>query len=87
MRLGQLLACLRASRALQAYLDGETDAITSRQIAEHLEQCRRCGLQADTYLAIKRALRSAGRTDDDLAVRRLRAFSRSLTEGGSATAR
>lgn len=30
-------------------------------IAEHLEQCRRCGLRADTYRAIKKALRARPR--------------------------
>lgn len=72
--------CLRVSRALQRYLDGQTTATTTARIAEHLEQCRRCGLQADTYRAIKEALRAgpdAAVDPDTLA--RLREFSATLS--------
>ena len=48
-----------------------------RPVAEHLEECRRCGLQARTYQAIKEALRSGYRDVDDLALRRLHASNRS----------
>ncbi len=66
---------------LQRYLDGELDDVpTAARVAEHLEECRRCGLHAATYRAIKQALRSGNRDIDDLALRRLRAFSQALTE-------
>jgi anti-sigma factor RsiW len=81
MSPAEMLRCLRTSRALQRYLDGEADDLTSARVAEHLEECRRCGLQAQTYRAIKRALRSRGGDIDEPALRRLRAFSRSLAEG------
>ncbi|GAB3394249.1 anti-sigma factor family protein [Amycolatopsis echigonensis] len=69
--------CLRVMRLLQSYLDGEVTDATAARIAEHLEECRRCGLQADTYLAIKNALahRQPPTTD---AVDRLRAFGEAL---------
>jgi anti-sigma factor RsiW len=79
--LPDMLRCLRASRALQAYLDGEAGERTARQVAAHLEDCRRCGMQAATYRAIKHALRSTGGQPDELAVHRLRAFTRSLGDG------
>jgi len=77
MSLTEMARCLRTSRALQRYLDGETDDLTAARVAAHLEECRRCGLQAQTYRAIKQALR--GGNVDELALRRLRAFSGSLT--------
>ena len=84
MSLSEMARCLRTSRTLQRYLDGEADDLTAARVAEHLEACRRCGLQARAYQAIKEALRSGSRDADDLALRRLHAFSRSLadTEGG-----
>lgn len=80
MSLSELARCLRTSRVLQRYLDGEVDDLTATRVAEHLETCRRCGLQARTYQAIKEALRSGSRDVDDLALRRLHAFSRSLAD-------
>jgi len=82
MSLSEMARCYRTSRALQRYLDGEADELTATRIAEHLEECRRCGLQATTYRAIKRALR--GHDVDELALRRLRSLNRSLAETGGA---
>lgn len=80
MSLSEMARCLRTSRVLQRYLDGEADDLTAARVAEHLETCRRCGLQARTYQAIKDALRAGSRDIDDLALRRLHAFSRSLAD-------
>jgi len=82
MSLSRMTRCFRTSRALQRYLDGEADHLTAARVAEHLEECRRCGLQARTYQAIKQALRLGSRDVDELALRRLRAFSQSLAERG-----
>lgn len=72
--------CLRVSRALQRYLDGQTAGATDERIAEHLEQCRRCGLRADTYRAIKQSLRAGPDTAvDPDALARLREFSATLS--------
>jgi len=80
MSLSEMAGCFRTSRMLQRYLDGEADDLTAARVAEHLEECRRCGLQARTYQAIKQALRSGSHEVDDLALRRLRVFSRSLAD-------
>lgn len=80
MTPSQMTRCFRTSRVLQRYLDGEADDLTAERVAEHLDQCRRCGLQARTYQAIKQSLHSGSRDVDDLALRRLRAFHRSLAE-------
>ncbi|MEU9069841.1 zf-HC2 domain-containing protein [Streptomyces sp. NPDC048109] len=69
--------CLQVGRLLQSYLDGETDEVTARRVAKHLEDCRRCGLEASVYQEIHNAL--ARRAEPDgRAVERLQAFGASL---------
>ena len=75
--------CLRVTRVLQSYLDGEVDAVTSARVAKHLEQCRRCGLKASTYRAIKAAITQVGpdvAPVDAEAIERLRRFAEDLAE-------
>ena len=75
--------CLRVTRVLQSYLDGEADAPTSAMVAQHLEECRRCGLEASTYRAIKVANTETGpdvAPVDAEAVERLRRFAEQLSE-------
>ncbi len=70
------------AKVLQGYLDGELDAPTSSQVAAHLEVCRRCGLEATTYLAIKTAIASSAAPTsavDAAAVDRLRQFADGLS--------
>lgn len=74
--------CLRVARVLQTYLDGEVDPPTATAVAEHLETCRRCGLEASTYAAIKTAI-AAGDTSEHVEVDpavlvRLDTFARAL---------
>ncbi len=78
MSLPEMARCFRTSLALQRYLDGEATDLTAARVAEHLEECRRCGLHAATYRAIKQALQGSTVDIDELALRRLRAFNRSL---------
>jgi len=80
--------CHRAARELQAYLDGEADAEASRMVAAHLEECRRCGLEASVYAAIKAAIavgHDAGQPQeiDPVVLARLERFASGLsrTEG------
>ncbi|MFG2569815.1 anti-sigma factor family protein [Streptomyces sp. NPDC048567] len=69
--------CLQVARVLQSYLDGETDEKTARRVAVHLNDCRRCGLEASVYQEIHSAL--ARRTSPDRgAMERLHAFGVSL---------
>jgi anti-sigma factor RsiW len=75
--------CLRVARVLQSYLDGEVDDATSTMVAQHLEDCRRCGLEASTYRAIKTAITDpdpGGAPVDAAAVERLRRFADGLSE-------
>lgn len=75
--------CHQVAKVLQSYLDGETEAPTSHMVAEHLEVCRKCGLEASTYLAIKTAIAAKnpqGTAVDDVAVSRLRDFAARLDD-------
>lgn len=74
--------CAEVAAVLQVYLDGMTDDLTARRVRRHLERCRRCGLEADTYEAIKDALSRRGSDVDAESLVRLREFGENLlTEG------
>lgn len=75
--------CRQVGRILQTYLDGELDTSRVEEVAAHLEQCRRCGMKADTYERIKDSLARAGQQgwvhpEDQLSLERLRRFADSL---------
>jgi anti-sigma factor RsiW len=75
----QRINCLHVMRVMQSYLDGETDEVTARRVAAHLESCRRCGLDAAVYREIKNAL-ARREAPDPSSIDRLRAFGQSLLE-------
>ena len=70
------IGCMEVARVLQAYLDGEVDERTARRVGAHLDVCRRCGMKAETYQAIKASLARRGGDWDDLTRRRLEEFAR-----------
>jgi anti-sigma factor RsiW len=72
--------CPEVARVLQRYLDGEVDAHTLRLVSDHLEDCRRCGLELETYTALKQALRRVGAPPSE-PVERLREFAAQLAGG------
>ncbi len=73
-------SCREVGRVLQHYLDSEMDPEWAARVTEHLEACKDCGLEEETYREIKSSLarRQPSATDD--AVARLREFGRSLTD-------
>ncbi|NGO71362.1 anti-sigma factor family protein [Streptomyces boncukensis] len=75
------MSCMQVARVLQSYLDGETDESTARRVARHVEDCRRCGLEARTFREIKHSL-ARGEAPDAEAVARLRSYGDALAEGG-----
>ena len=78
----EMASCRQVIRVLQAYLDGQTDELTARRVANHLDACRRCGLEASTYREIKAALARQASPLDVAALERLRSFGSGLTEEG-----
>ena len=76
------LTCREVGKLLQRYLDGETNAQATARVAEHLEDCRRCGLEADIYREIKAAVARQAPTLPETTLARLRRFGdRLATEG------
>lgn len=76
-----IASCREVTRTLQSYLDGHAEQTSSRRIQAHLEMCRRCGLEAGTYTAIKSTLARRPSEDPDAqAVARLRDFAARLLE-------
>jgi anti-sigma factor RsiW len=76
----RVASCHEVGRRVQSYLDGELDERAMRRIAAHLEDCRRCGLEANTYDALKSALQSGGPVDPE-PIGRLRDFGRRVAAG------
>ncbi len=74
------LDCREVARVLQTYLDSELDELTARKVSHHLEDCRRCGLEASTYRELKQRLSIMRRPVDPEVVDRLRDFVDKLTE-------
>jgi anti-sigma factor RsiW len=72
------LLCPEVGRVLQQYLDHELDENLSRRVHEHLEHCRRCGLEASAYDDLKDALRRRATPMRPEAAQRLRDFASSL---------
>ena len=72
--------CMQVGRRLQRYLDGVLDDLTARRIMHHLEDCRRCGMEAATYTAIKASLARRGEPMPDEVLSRLRSFGERLVD-------
>lgn len=52
------ISCRKVGKVLQTHLDGELDDTRRRMVAAHLEECERCGLEADVLAGVRAALRS-----------------------------
>ena len=82
VRPGEQLPCSEVGRSLQRFLDGELpDEVEAEALAVHLEECRRCGLEADVYRRIKDAIEHRRPEVPEESVRRLREFGQRLAEG------
>lgn len=74
------LSCRQVGKILQSFLDSELDEISTDKVAEHLEDCRRCGMAADEYLEIKASLGRGAPVALEESLGRLVEFARRLTE-------
>lgn len=79
------LSCLEVAEVLQQYLDDQADDDLARRISAHLDDCRRCGLEADTYRRIKRSLACHRGPVPDDTLERLREFADRLSRDGEPT--
>ena len=75
------MSCHQVGAVLQEYLDGNIDAERAQRIEEHLDECRRCGLEAETYERIKSTLATQRPEVPEESVQRLREFGERLARG------
>jgi len=76
------MTCGEVGEWLQHYLDGELNDRRSERLAAHLEDCRRCGLEADTYERIKHSLADHQPSVPADSLARLREFGARIARGG-----
>lgn len=75
------MSCHQVGQVLQAYLDDELDDDVARKVAVHLEHCRRCGLEVETYEALKASLQRGPAGLEAEPVTRLRELGERLARG------
>ncbi|MEO6159085.1 MAG: zf-HC2 domain-containing protein [Ilumatobacteraceae bacterium] len=73
--------CTEIGRQIQTYLDGGLDAAAATKVSDHLDACRRCGLTANDYRHLKRALAETAAPIPDEPLRRLKALAAELASG------
>jgi len=78
-RQGKEASCREVGQVLQSYLDGDVEAGFTEKIEAHLERCRDCGLERETYQQIKNSLARQSPSVDSKAIDRLREFGSKLT--------
>lgn len=71
--------CREVRRLMQAFLDGELSAREMDRVAAHVEDCRPCGIDSETYRRIKADLARLRVAPDRSAVARLERFVDELT--------
>lgn len=70
--------CRRVAALMQAYLDGELPPSETATVAAHLDDCLRCGIDAEIYRRVKAAVQGLRTPADPGAVRRLRSYAQDL---------
>lgn len=70
-------------KVLQDYLDNALDEAKADQVARHLDECHRCGLEAEVYQEIKTALKRQERSLNSQVLQRLSNFSDQLVREGT----
>lgn len=80
-RRRRAMNCHEVGKWLQHYLDGVLDEPRSARLAMHLDECRRCGLEAETYERIKLSLAGERPQVSADSLQRLRQFATRLAAG------
>jgi anti-sigma factor RsiW len=81
-RADRPMSCRQVGRLLQRYLDDELDELATRRIMRHLEDCRRCGLEAAAYTEIKATLARRGAQVPAETLSRLHEFAERIAREG-----
>jgi anti-sigma factor RsiW len=72
------MGCRAVGKLLQAYLDAEVPDTAALRVADHLDDCRRCGLDAEAYRALVTSLARLSPPADEEQLERLRSFADEL---------
>jgi hypothetical protein len=76
------VSCIQVARILQRYLDDQLDERAASAVADHLDECRRCGLDAESYREVKIALAHTSQPPSPERVSRLTSFVAHLVSEG-----
>jgi anti-sigma factor RsiW len=79
-RTPRRLSCRQVGRLLQTYLDSELPNARAVLVADHLDACRRCGLEADSYRWLKAQLAGLAPHTDECQLDRVRRFADELAD-------
>lgn len=77
------LTCDQVAAVMQQYLDSELDPDQVPKVIKHLDKCRDCGLEADTYRRIKASLNAYQQQPDQASLQRLRDVAQGLIANGA----
>ena len=77
-RTPRRLSCRQVGRLLQTYLDSELPNARAVLVADHLDACLRCGLEADSYRWLKAQLAGFATDPDQHQLERIRSFANRL---------
>jgi anti-sigma factor RsiW len=75
------LSCRKVAKVLQSHLDDELDEERRRKVAAHLDECERCGLEAEVLDGVRSALRGRREKLPVATATALREFSDRLIQG------
>lgn len=75
------LSCRQVGRLVQTYLDAELVDTRAVLVADHLDACLRCGLEAGAYRWLKAQLAGLAPAEDARQLDRLRDFADALADG------
>ena len=71
--------CREVGKVLQSYLDEDIEEGFAEKIASHLDACKECGLEVETYRQIKTSLAAKMPEVYPDAIERLRSFGQEIT--------
>ena len=77
----QPMSCAEVGTLVHEYLDGVLDPKRSARLKAHIEDCRRCGLEVETYERIKQTLATRRGTVEADSLARLKAFGERIASG------
>ena len=76
------MSCQQVEAVMQQYLDNELDPAEVPKVIEHLELCKKCGLEVELYTRIKASLEAHQEAPSADSMDRIRALAHGLALNG-----